>query len=297
MMNKFLIFGFIAAIFLGAILVNSASAQYQPQFGQRQFQGTRTSVNGTTYDNPEYGVKVSIPSGWSGFETKRISGGTSVTLAPGGFQSMQMGQRPPVTISISMAPTNSSSNTNQFMSRFMQGETCTNSTSTKTVNGLNFNELIMDCTGNVMTKSKYEMIQTSSSSITLGFRTNPSSGFDSQVSTFDNMINTLQLGSGSSQSVTSASQSILIPSWVKKNAGYWATGQVADNDFVQGIQYMISNGIVKIPHEQSSSTSSQKIPVWVKSNAGFWATGQIADDQFVQGIQYMISNGIIQLNS
>ncbi len=36
------------------------------------------------------------------------------------------------------------------------------------------------------------------------------------------------------------------PSWVKNNAGWWADGLIKDADFVSGIQYLISNGIMKV---------------------------------------------------
>ena len=37
-----------------------------------------------------------------------------------------------------------------------------------------------------------------------------------------------------------------IPDWIKNNAGWWATDQIDDNSFVQGIQYLIKEGIMKI---------------------------------------------------
>jgi len=37
-----------------------------------------------------------------------------------------------------------------------------------------------------------------------------------------------------------------IPDWVKNNAGWWADGQIDDNSFVSGLQWLISNGIMKI---------------------------------------------------
>jgi len=40
--------------------------------------------------------------------------------------------------------------------------------------------------------------------------------------------------------------SLNIPSWIKNNARWWADGQIDDNTFVQGIQYLITNGIMKI---------------------------------------------------
>ncbi len=98
--------------------------------------------------------------------------------------------------------------------------------------------------------------------------------------------------SGSSQG---NSQSIVIPAWIKNNAGWWHDGTIDDNTFVQGIQYMITNGIMKVPHGTQSSSSSNQIPAWIKNNAGWWHDGTIDDNTFVQGIQYMITNGIIVL--
>jgi len=37
-----------------------------------------------------------------------------------------------------------------------------------------------------------------------------------------------------------------IPGWIKNNAGWWADGQIDEGSFVAGIQWLISNGIMKI---------------------------------------------------
>jgi len=37
-----------------------------------------------------------------------------------------------------------------------------------------------------------------------------------------------------------------IPSWIKNNAKWWAEGKIGDSDFVQGIQYLITKGIIKV---------------------------------------------------
>jgi hypothetical protein len=85
-----------------------------------------------------------------------------------------------------------------------------------------------------------------------------------------------------------------IPSWVKNNAKWWSQGQVSDSDFVQGIQYLIQNGMVKVPPTEVNTTSSQPIPQWVKNTANWWAIGQVSDNEFIQSIQYLISAGIIK---
>lgn len=88
-----------------------------------------------------------------------------------------------------------------------------------------------------------------------------------------------------------------LPNWIKKNAKWWSEGSVEDKDFVQGIQYLIQKGIMKIPSTKSSDKQSEeKIPQWVKNNAGWWADGKISDGDFVSGIQYLISKGIMKVN-
>jgi len=48
-----------------------------------------------------------------------------------------------------------------------------------------------------------------------------------------------------------------LPNWIKKNAKWWSEGSVEDKDFVSGIQYLISKGIMKV---SSPPTASKKQP-------------------------------------
>ena len=69
-----------------------------------------------------------------------------------------------------------------------------------------------------------------------------------------------------------------------------------DNTFIQGVQFLIKEGIITIPiTEQGSDSDSNEIPSWIKNNAGWWADGSIDDDSFVQGIQFLVEQGIIQV--
>jgi hypothetical protein len=88
----------------------------------------------------------------------------------------------------------------------------------------------------------------------------------------------------------------MVPSWVKNNANWWAKGQIDDDSFKQGIQFMIKEKIIDIPVTEPQTTTSQGIPVWVKNNAGWWAEGLISEGDFVKGIEFLISNGIIKIN-
>jgi hypothetical protein len=89
---------------------------------------------------------------------------------------------------------------------------------------------------------------------------------------------------------------IVIPAWIKNNAKWWSEGKIGDSDFVSGVQYLIKQGIMKIPPpSQTGSGSSQTIPTWIKNNAKWWAEGTITDNDFVQGIQYLITQRIIKI--
>ena len=253
--------------------------QYQSQGGQgyqgqgqgfrgQGFHGMRTAVNGT-YTNSNYGVQITLPDGWSGFEMKQPSGNARVMIAPGGFQTGQ-GTRPPVTIGISIMPPSSTS-PNQFMSRNMQGVTCTNSTTTNTINGFNFNVETRDCSGTdsngnpIEMKSKTETTQTSNANIIFSLRANPASGYDSQVTNFDNMVSTLQISTPTFSDQTSIPTPVnptnptnpapiptppgepaAIPKWVKGIFGMYAQGQLSDNDLVQALQFLIKQGIIRV---------------------------------------------------
>ncbi|MGQ0638452.1 MAG: hypothetical protein ACT4N1_03740 [Nitrososphaerota archaeon] len=89
--------------------------------------------------------------------------------------------------------------------------------------------------------------------------------------------------------------SVKIPEWIKTSANWWSEGKIGDSDFVQGIQYLIKEGIITMPETESGSGSSQQIPLWIKNNAGWWAEGLISDDDFITAIQWLITDGIMKV--
>ena len=44
----------------------------------------------------------------------------------------------------------------------------------------------------------------------------------------------------------------LVPEWVKSNAGWWAEGTVDDATFLNGIRYLVENGIINVSSESKS---------------------------------------------
>ena len=89
------------------------------------------------------------------------------------------------------------------------------------------------------------------------------------------------------------SQTREVPLWIKNNAGWWADGQIDDETFVQGIEYLVQKNIISVSERSQTPSNNQNIPLWIKNNAGWWADGQIDDETFVQGIEYLVKNGII----
>ena len=87
-----------------------------------------------------------------------------------------------------------------------------------------------------------------------------------------------------------------IPGWIKNNAEWWADDLIPDSGFVSGIQWLISNDIMKIPPTEQGVGSGNVIPGWIKNNAEWWADDMIPDSAFVSGLQWLISNGIMKLS-
>ena len=97
----------------------------------------------------------------------------------------------------------------------------------------------------------------------------------------------------SSQTIGSSEEKI--PSWIKNNTGWWASDDIDDDAFIQGIQFLIKEKILEI-NETSSTEKSDKIPAWVKNNAGWWAEGQITESDFLSGITHLVKTGIISVS-
>ena len=97
--------------------------------------------------------------------------------------------------------------------------------------------------------------------------------------------------------VTSSVSSVSaeVPPWIKNNAGWWADGTIDDASFVQGIQFLVKEGVMKIPPTTQGVSSTNEIPSWVKNNAGWWADGSIDDDSFIQGIQFLVKEGVMKI--
>jgi hypothetical protein len=86
-----------------------------------------------------------------------------------------------------------------------------------------------------------------------------------------------------------------IPSWIKTNAKWWASGQLNDSEFANGIKFLIDENIIAISNQDVKPMSASEIeaPRWVKATAGWWADGLVSDTEFVSGLEHLVNSGII----
>ena len=104
-----------------------------------------------------------------------------------------------------------------------------------------------------------------------------------------------------------AQEETKIPKWVKNVAGWWATNEISEKEFLTAIEYLINNNIIYLHFVPCGGAvaiaaldptlDAKLIPNWVKNNAGWWATDQIEDADFFNGIKYLIQKTILGLDN
>ena len=102
----------------------------------------------------------------------------------------------------------------------------------------------------------------------------------------------------------SSAQDTQIPGWIKNVAGWWANGEIPENQFLDAIGYLINNNIISIPFmpcsektESQTTSSDKKVPDWIKNNAKWWAEDLIEDTDFINGIEYLIKYQIMGIDN
>ena len=86
-----------------------------------------------------------------------------------------------------------------------------------------------------------------------------------------------------------------IPEWVKLNAEWWSTGQISDNEFLEGIDFLFEKQIISVPSREVVSESQWDIPEWMKVSAKWWSEDKISDDDFLNIIENLVSRQIITI--
>jgi hypothetical protein len=101
----------------------------------------------------------------------------------------------------------------------------------------------------------------------------------------------------------SSAQDAQIPNWIKNVAGWWAIGDISENEFLAGIEYLINNNIILIDFVpcnykiQSQYGDTKSVPDWIKNNASWWSDNLIDDTDFINGLQYLIEHKIIKIDN
>ena len=52
-------------------------------------------------------------------------------------------------------------------------------------------------------------------------------------------------------SIDVSAEESLIPSWIKNTAGFWIDGQIGDSEFISALQFLVKEGILVIPEDNS----------------------------------------------
>jgi len=102
----------------------------------------------------------------------------------------------------------------------------------------------------------------------------------------------------------SSAQDAQIPGWIKNVADWWASGDISENEFLTGIEYLINNNIILIDFvpcnyeiQNQTISPSKSVPDWVKNNASWWSDNLIDDIDFINGLQYLIEYKIIKIDN
>jgi len=88
-----------------------------------------------------------------------------------------------------------------------------------------------------------------------------------------------------------------IPFGLKNNAGWWADGQIDDEEFVQSLKWLIKKNIILVDSTTEEYPESNIIPDWVRDSSRWWTEERISDNEFLNSIEFLISEGIIQIKT
>ena len=87
----------------------------------------------------------------------------------------------------------------------------------------------------------------------------------------------------------------LVPSWVKHDALWWSQGKISDDDFINGMKWLVENRILPIA-DIIEEVDGQTQPDSVKKIAYSWSQNGLSDVEFLREVEYLVKNGIMELN-
>ncbi len=82
-----------------------------------------------------------------------------------------------------------------------------------------------------------------------------------------------------------------IPKWFKQTTGFWVTEKISEKEYVETINYLLDEQLIKIPSSKSPKESvNSSIPVWIETNSEKWIKNEITDDEFSIAIQWIVEH-------
>src|SRR5579872_2070810 len=111
---------------------------------------------------------------------------------------------------------------------------------------------------------------------------------------FPSTITDVNIGFNSSQHPSTGTNTNHTPYWIKNNAKLWGNNEIDENEFINGIQFVIKKEYMTIQTSDASTINSGNNPKWIKNNIIDWANGTSSDDEFISSISYLIDHGVIQ---
>ncbi len=80
-------------------------------------------------------------------------------------------------------------------------------------------------------------------------------------------------------SITASAANTSVPDWVKNNAKWWSEGSITETDYIKSLEYLITQGIIRIPIPITEVTAAQTA---------------LSDGERAQSFVVHFSDGLIQ---
>ena len=167
----------VGLLLLLPVVAMSAYGQEMPQ-----------QVSGT-YTNENFGVEITFPDGWSGFEVAQTSETTLVATSPGGLSEPD----PQTMKTLSLLVTDKAARDVNDPSSLTQDVVDCNepSIASRTVAGVQGTEITVECPGSDQ-KFRMVAVETADNIVGVTFMT-PASEFDANLSAFDSAVSSLKV--------------------------------------------------------------------------------------------------------
>jgi len=90
---------------------------------------------------------------------------------------------------------------------------------------------------------------------------------------------------------------IIIPHWTKSSAEWWATAKIGNDEFTNGIKYLVENNIIMLSKSPKVVKASDIFNLSMSKNKAMqWANNLISDEEIISEIESLMDEGVILVN-